>query len=42
MAQINLSTKQEQTHRQRTDLWWWGAGAGRIGRLGLAEANYYK
>ena len=22
MAQVNLSTKQKQTYRQRTDFWW--------------------
>ena len=43
MIQMNLSTKQKQTHRQRRDLW---SPKGRrvrdgwIGSLGLADANY--
>ena len=36
MAQVNLSAKQKQTHRQRTVLWLWGGkGEGRTGTLGL-------
>ena len=42
MTQMNLSTKQKQTHRPR-DLWLprgRGVGEGWIGSLGLADANY--
>ena len=42
MIQMNLSTKQTQT--QRTDLWLprgKEVGEGRIGSLGLADANHY-
>ena len=41
---MNIFTKQKQTHKQRTDLWLprgKGEGGGRIGSLGLADANYY-
>ena len=43
MTRMNLSTKQKQTHRQRTDLWLprRGAGEGQIESLELADANYY-
>ena len=45
ITQMNVSTKQKQTHRHREDLWlprgWGGVGEGRIGSLGLADANYY-
>ena len=44
MTQMNLSTKQKQTHRQRTDLWL-PSEAGleeKWSRIwGLADANYY-
>ena len=44
MAQMNLSTKQEQTHRhRRTDLWLPRGrkmGEGWIRSLGLGDANY--
>ena len=39
MAQTNISTKQTHRHRE----WACGCqgGGGRIGSLGLVEANYY-
>ena len=38
MTQVNLSTKQKQTHREQTC----GCqGEGWIGSLGLADANCY-
>ena len=39
---MNISTKQKQT--QRTDLWLprGGAGEGRVGSLGLADAIIYR
>ena len=44
-TQMNLSTKQKQTHKHReeTSSCQGGGqvGQGRIGSLGLAEANYY-
>ena len=44
-TQLNLSTKQEQTHRHREQTCGCqgggGVGEGRIGSLGLADANYY-
>ena len=42
MAQMNLSTKQKQTHRQRTDLWLpreGGEGMEWTGSLGLADTK---
>ena len=43
MAQINLSTKQKQTHREQTCGFQGGGGEGegRTGSLELADANYY-
>ena len=45
MTQINISTKQKQTqrHKEQTCGCQGGGqvGEGRIGSLGLAEANYY-
>ena len=45
MTQMNLSTKQKQTHRHREQTsgcqGGGGVGKGRIGSLGLADANYY-
>ena len=45
MTQINLSTKQKQTLRHREQTCGCqrggGVGEGRIGSLGLADANYY-
>ena len=41
---MNLPRKQKQTRRQKTDLWLLrgnGVGEGRIGSLGLADANCY-
>ena len=41
---MNLSTKQKQTHghgEQICGSQWGGVGEGRIGSLGLADANYY-
>ena len=45
MTQINLPTKQKQTHRSKEQTcgcqggrW---VGEGKIGSLGLTEANYY-
>ena len=40
MTQINLSTKQKQTHRSVVAKGE-GEGEGWIGTLGLADANYY-
>ena len=40
MTQMNLSTKQKQTHRHREQTCGCG-GKGWIGSLGLADANYY-
>ena len=44
MTQMNLSTKQKQTHRHREQACGCqesGAGEGWIGSLELADANYY-
>ena len=45
MTQMNLSTKQRETHRHRGQTCGCqgevGVGKGRIGSLGLADANYY-
>ena len=45
MAQMNLSTKQEQTHRHREQTCGCkgaeGWGEGKTGSLGLADVNYY-
>ena len=45
MAQINLSTKQKQTPRQREQTCAYqgggGKGEGGTGSLGLVDANYY-
>ena len=44
MTQMNLSTKQKQTHRdteQTCSCCGQGGGEGWIGSLGLANANYY-
>ena len=45
MAEINLSTKQKQTHRHREEtVASWnvgGAGKGCTGSLGLVDANNY-
>ena len=45
MTQMNLSTKQKQTHRHRGQTCGCrgdaGMGEGWIGSLGLADANYY-
>ena len=44
MTQINLSTKQKQTHRHREETCLpreGGVGEGWIGSLGVAGANYY-
>ena len=41
---MNIPTKHKQIHRQRTDLWLPRGRAeeeGRIGSLGLADANLY-
>ena len=43
---MNLSVKLKQTHRYREQTCdcqagWGGVGEGRIGSLGLADANYY-
>ena len=42
---MNISTKQKQTHRHREQIGGWQGGGGvregRIGSLGLADANYY-
>ena len=44
MIQMNLFTKQKQTHRHREQTCGCqgggGGGEGRIGSLGLADANY--
>ena len=42
MTQVNLSMKQKQNHRQKTDLWLpreRGAGEGWSGRLWLADVR---
>ena len=43
--QMNVSMKQKQTHRHREQTCGYqgeeGVGEGRIGSLGLADANYY-
>ena len=42
MTQMNLPTKQKQTHRHRLAVAKGeGMGKERIGNLGLADANYY-
>ena len=44
MAQMKLSTKQKQAHRQRADLWlprWRGGRVKWTGSLGLVGENYY-
>ena len=44
MAQINLPTKQKQTHihrEQTCGCWGWGEDVGGTGSLGLVHANYY-
>ena len=45
VIQMKISTKQKQTHRYREQAYGWqgwrGVGEGRIGSLGLADANYY-
>ena len=45
MTQMNLTTKQKQTHRHTKQTCGWqgggGLGEGWIGRLGLADANYF-
>ena len=44
MTQMNVPTKQKQTHRYTEDLWLPRGRVvreGRIGSLGLADANYY-
>ena len=45
MAQMNLSKKQEHTHRHREQACSWqresGEGEGWTGNLGLGDANYY-
>ena len=43
MTQINLSTKQKQTHRQKADscLPKGRQGTESVGSLGLADASYY-
>ena len=43
MTQMNLSTKQKQTHRHReqTHGCQEGVGEGWIGSMGLEDANYY-
>ena len=44
MTQMNLSTKQKQTHRrgeQTCGCQGGGGGEGWSGSLGLADANYY-
>ena len=45
MAQMDLSTRQKQTHRHREQTCGCqgvgGGGEGKIGSLGLADANYY-
>ena len=45
MTQMNLFTKQKQTHRHRAQFLWLPkgreVGKGWSGRLGLGEANYY-
>ena len=43
MTQMNLSTKQKQTHRHREQTCGYQGvvGEGRIGSLGLVDANYY-
>ena len=43
MTQMNLSTKEKQTHkhREQTCGCQGGMGEGWIGSLGLADANYY-
>ena len=44
MAQLNRSTRQKQTHRQRKDLWLprgRGQGVGWTWSLELVDANYY-
>ena len=45
MTQMNLSTKQKQTPRHREQICGYqgegGLGEGRIGSLGLVDANYY-
>ena len=45
MAQMNLSTKQKQTHRQRDQTCGWQGrgvkGEGWSGNSGLIDANYY-
>ena len=41
MTQMNLSTKQKETHRHREQTCGCqGVGEGWIGSLGLADANY--
>ena len=42
MTQMNLSTKQKQRHRQRTDSWLLKGreGEGQTGSLGLVGANH--
>ena len=45
MTQMNLSTKQKQTHRHREQICGGqeggGVGEGWSGSLGLADANFY-
>ena len=45
MTQMNLSTKQKQTHRHREQTCGYqgggGVGEGKIGNLRLGDANYY-
>ena len=43
MAQMNLPTKQKQTHRHReqTGGYQGGGGGGWTGNLGLVDANYF-
>ena len=40
-TQMNLSTKQKKTHREKRCCQGGGVGEGSIGSLGLADANYY-
>ena len=44
MTQMNLFTKQKQTHRHREQTWLprgWEVEEGRTGNLELADINYY-
>ena len=41
MIQMNLFTKQKQTHRHRKQTYGYQRGKGRGGSLVLADTNYY-